>query len=543
MRSPRAALLAALLAAPTLLDCSLMSLDDFGSHGCQTDADCSPAEKALADAKRCERYFCEQGSCVPRHSRETCNGQDDDCDDLIDEGLVVKPHERTGNTVPDAFMDYARPTSTNGDGFVVSGDGSGNAHGFVVRGADADEPTALSFASAAVDPQQDSWHCPSRTVSAGVAASDCTMKAVAVGADDENLVYAAVNTLGCARGQLRVGLATANDPFRIWLGSSEVGEDDPRSNIEVGVDVGSSNGRCSGDSVPDEEQQAVGARSPAVAVLEAYPGGAGALVSWLAASFDLPVASCSSTVDVPVQALGVMVPEDARNEDERWLVGSDKGLPASIGRSSSLQPPAVVGLAAEGDTGRYLVAFPSNNKDDENGVALVFVTVKGAQLSFTEAPFIVAAHADFVGLGQGENGGELALAWRSGCDAKSQLMLALLTVEGSSLKVWKTFLLATGNIVSAPRLLHASDGFRTRGNRGGWYVAWSEQLRPGVGRSRLARVADAPSPTPAEVFTVTSGALGFPLLFPGEHNTVNHGLIIVTDTETPSRPFFEPWCQ
>lgn len=367
------------------------------------------------------------------------------------------------------------------------------------------------------------------------------MESVAVGADEEHLVFAAINTLGCGQGQLRVGLATANDPSRIWLGSSEVGHD-PRSNIEVGVDVDASDPRCSGDSVREEAQEPTGARSPAVAVQDAFPGGSGALVTWLAASVALPVAPCASTVDVPVQALGVMVPEEARNPAQRWLVGSDDGFPASLGRSSSLQPPAVVGLGADGGTARYLVAFPSN-KDGANGVALVRVTVKEARLSFTEASFIFDDHADFVGFGQGDKPGELALAWRSGCDATSRLKLALLTPDGSSPEPPNPLDLATGNIVSTPQLLHTAEGFRASGKRGGWYVAWSEQLQRGVGESRLARVADAHSRTPPEVFTVTTGALGFPLLFPGEDNTVNQGLIIVTSTETSNYPFFGSWCQ
>jgi hypothetical protein len=544
MTSSRASVLAALLAAPTLLDCSLMNLDDFREQRCHDDADCVPAQTAFGDAGRCDSYVCQQGSCVAQHGAEACNGKDDDCNGLIDDGVAVKPHELNGTSSPGAVMAYAVVPSAGATAFVVGGGGGRGtqvaAHGIVVRGAVSGPSARLEYASAALDPGDELQRCPVRTASAGVAASSCGFNEVALGADEEQLVYATISADGCARGQLRVGLAATSEPFRVWLGSTPAGKA-PSSNIEVGVDVGPASGRCSGNSLLDQDGAAAGARSPAVAVLDVSPGGAGALVTWLAADFAAPVAPCSAAVDVPVQALGVMVPEAARNVAQRWLVGSDDGSPLSIGRASSLQPPSVVGLGEKGN-GRYLVAFPAK-KDGEDGIALVFVTLDSPHLSFVEAEFIVDDQPDLATLARGSSDDELALAWRSGCGATSTLKLSFLTAAGSSLDWSPPRSLAVGNVVSKPQILHASDGFTTQGNRGGLYVSWSEEPQRNVSRTRLARLPEAASQRAPEVFTVTSGALGLPLLFPGEDGMVNQGLVTVTGTDRPIVRVFPAWCQ
>ena len=235
------------------------------------------------------------------------------------------------------------------------------------------------------------------------------------------------------------------------------------------------------------------------------------------------------------------MPVEAPDAGQHWLVGSDGGLPASIGQSSSLRPPAVVGLGERGSSGQYLVAFPAKN-DGVDGVALVFVTLKEGQVRFTKGPFIEDDQPDFVALANNPSDGKLALAWRSGCGPTSKLKLALLSAAGNALEGYPLSL-GSGNIISSPQLLHTSDGFTTQGKRGGWYITWSESLVRGVGRTRLARLSDEPSPMPPEIFTVTSGALAFPLLFPGEDNTANHGLMTMTNAETIDIRVFPSWCQ
>lgn len=542
MKTSRAAVLASLLATPTWVGCSLMGLDDFRQQHCRSDTDCLRAERAFGDAARCDLYVCQQGACVPQHGSETCDGKDDDCNGLIDDGIAVTPHELTGTSSSGAVVEYAFGPSGAPTAYVVGGvrsPGEPRPLGTVVNGTVAEQPPVpLVYASAAMaGPGQP---CPANTVSAGVGASVCWFDEVALGADQEQLVYATINTAGCGQGQLRVGLAAASDPFRVWLGSSAAGEP-AQSNIELGVDVG--DGNCSGDSVRDENGAAAGARSPAVAVLDASPSGAGALVTWLAADASAKPASCGAAVDVSVsvEALGVTVPEEARDADQRWLVGADRGLPASIGQSSSLRPPAVVGVGKRGSRGQYLVAFPSKN-EGVGGVTVVSVTLEEGHLRPRQSSFIEDDHPDLVALANNPSGGKVALAWRSGCGLTSTLKLALLGLAGNALDGYPLSL-ATGNITSSPQLLHASDGFATQGERGGWYVTWSEAPSRGVGRTRLARLSDAAAPTGAEIFTVTSGPLGFPLLFPGEDNTANHGLITMTSADTLDIRVFPSWCQ
>jgi hypothetical protein len=511
-------------------------LTDFSEQHCKKDDDCSRAEEEFGDTAQCDYYVCQQGSCVPQHGVEICDGRDDDCNGLIDDALKVMPHELTDTSSPGAIMAYAVAPS-GGTVYVVgsaeSEQGLRRAQGVVVTDRGPELTEELSYASAAMDKD---GGCPVQT-SAGVGASGCGFGDVALGADREQLVYATINTAGCSDGQLRVGLATASDPFRIWLGSSPAGGHQ-RSRIEVGVDVG--DGRCSGVSVPDANGAASGARSPAVAVLDSSPGGAGALVTWLAAGHSkVALPSCGAAVDVPVQALGVMVPEDARNDDQRWLVGSDNGQPIGIGQTSSVRPPAVVGLPAKDGKGSYLVAFPST-EDNTPGLALLFVAVQAQHLESKRALFIPDDHPDLVSLARATSGGTLAVAWRSGCGDASSLKLALLTAEAAPIS---SLSLAAPGLTSKPQLLHASDGFATQNNGGGWYIAWSEQSNSGGGRTQLARVPDAPSAMAPEVFTVTSGAVGLPLLFLGGDNMMKQGLVTVTGSEAPQVPVLVSWCE
>lgn len=526
--------LALWLAAPLLLGCSLMNLDDFSERRCRSDTDCLPAQRSFGDATRCEYYACREGSCVPSPGVEICNHEDDDCDGRIDNGISVLPHEVLDTSSEGVVM--ASAVSPSGARAYVVGGSDALAQGIVVSSTVTEPPFSLRYASAVADGEHPERPCPVMT-SAGVDGSGCRFNDVALAADEEQLVYATINTAGCASGQLRVGLAAASVPFRIWLGSSALGEM-PRSNVELGIDVG--DGQCSGASARGDDGEPAGARSPAVAILDLSPSAAGGLVTWLAARYSPSPAPCGSLADAPVHVLGVLVPKEAQYAEQKWLVGSNEGKPPEIGRSSSLRPPAVVGLTASGSTGHYLVAFPSK-REGADGVALVLVAVRAPELTFTDAGFIADEAPDLVSLGTTSSGDSAAIAWRSGCGAKSTVKLAVITLEKGSLTSSSVLSLAVGSIDAKPQLLHRSDGFTTRRDGGGWYVMWSEKMKQG-GRTRLTRVADDLSSLDAEPATVTTGGVGLPLLFPDHEASLNHGLLTVRSREAPQARVFAGWC-
>jgi len=114
MHGLRGRVCAVFVALAPLLGCSLMGLDDFGAKPCVRNDDCARAKEQLWP-NACGPAVCnvQTGLCEWHEPQETCNGKDDDCDGLIDEGLTL-PAQQASAAVGDerAVVSYAMASTS-----------------------------------------------------------------------------------------------------------------------------------------------------------------------------------------------------------------------------------------------------------------------------------------------------------------------------------------------------------------------------------------------------------------------------------------------
>jgi hypothetical protein len=468
-----------------LWSCSLMGLDDFEANPCRDHLDCEGARRR--DPSSCAKYECHDGMCVKRAEKEVCNGEDDDCNGWIDQG--VTPSVRGANAVAehDSSRSVAVATeSRSRTTYVVLG--GADAEGWIIDGSGlSGSASPLRFnSSSAKQPEQP---CPSRNGPVG-----CAFSEVAVAADDLNLVYAVVNKEGCTAGQLRIGLAHRSaSPFSVWLGKTDQASTDDESNIAFGVDVeevctGASRGARSGALRPT-----LGATRPAVASLDTREGASGALAVWLAFPSSLAqseTALCNEAAEVDVEALGVFVPREERG----WLDGTDAGRPSVLGRTTSVSSPAVVAIPK---TETYIAAFAAM-QDGERGVQLI--SVRSAEKKLDPDPFALDFIADAdvaqvtLAAGRDDDGGsEVGLAWTSACGSSHSLEFLTFrtTAEGTSRS--DVITIETDRTPLNPQLIHVNEGFSALEPAGGWFLLWYELDSGNVREVKFARIADRDS--------------------------------------------------
>jgi hypothetical protein len=531
MRAARVFWLAGLLLLVPLPGCSLMNLDHVDARPCESNRDCARAqERAGLDPTLCGH--CMDGLCDYRHRSEACNGEDDDCDGSIDEGISETAPRRAGNAAP--LESLASATASVGPALTYVAVGGSVRRGFVVteEGND-DQPAELRYDSAVGSPEHP---CPSLD-QAG--ATDCNFEELALAVDGEHLVYATINTLGCGAGQLRVGLADRrgkDSPFTVWLGDPRQPSAKARADLSVGVAARPDS--CTGASLAAADDPPPGARSPAVASIDTVAGGEGALVVWLSArTKQAPSSNCSATLSVPVQALGVHVARGNANS----LLGTDEGTPQPLGNTTSLAPPAVLPLHSPDGVASYLVGFASEEQG-ERGVRLLDVSVAERTLLFEPLAFLPDPFADRVVLAAGVGSeGELTVgvAWTSGCTHASTLHFSAFSRSrpdsASSPLSWEV-----GALRQAPQLLHRQVGFTTSEPRGGWFLLWAEQAA-GAAEVRLARLLDDRS-EPLNLTTLASGAFGHALLLPHGAGSVRVTLLDIDQDDRAQLETFPGWC-
>lgn len=519
--------------------CSLMNLDDFGVGPCTMHSDCEGARKDFPPVpERCGDYRCIEGLCTWQDGRESCNGKDDDCNGAIDDNVSVSPWtvKNTGSA-PTVVAYATAPDSTAT--YVVMG-GAEMAQGLVLEGTSAGKPGTLQYASKLGT----TGECPTQLSNGSIGSATCNFEDVALAVDAKHVIYAALNSYGCAAGQLRIGLAqrTPTAAFTVWLGTRP----DARvatSSIETGVDLDAM-GRCSGASSMEPAQgtpAAPGARSPAVASIDTTPGAAGALAVWLSASRETPAARCTSVESKPVQALAVFVPKNA----EGWLEGSDHGRPLELGRSTSLAAPAVIALDWPKGSASYVVAF-ATEREAQRGVALLRVEARANTLKFTDLHFIEDEAPDQIILAsavQGSSAPELGIAWVSGCGSDGAIKFATLSGFQRTPKISSTVAIPIGDLAFKPALLHGESGFHEGSRAAGWYLLWAEQAATAPQlRVELARFTDELAPQTISQVTLSEGSAAFPLLYRSARSLVNHGLLRLGSEGEMGVEAFEGWC-
>ncbi|HET9929068.1 MAG TPA: hypothetical protein VFQ35_00190 [Polyangiaceae bacterium] len=499
-------------AAPSLalclaafVGCSLMALDDFDAKPCVTDADC-----ALANANylggRCGHYSCVAGLCTPPDGVERCGRGDEDCDGLIDEGDdLVTPVESGGAAEPVPTIAWAFARNPPSSLLVVPGDEA--------LGVTLDEGFARIGAVQPLTFSRDGDPTPCRNHNGQ---SACNAEEVALAVDDEHAVFAAINTLGCAAGQVRLAIGERSDPFSLLVDKSPESLSPAESNLALGVDTDEKD-RCTGASRAADAEGVVarGATRPAIAVNSTASGASGALALWLAAPRDAnqsSVSGCASHDPITVEGIGVFVPLG----EPPWLQGTDGGKPTSFGTTTSLSTPAVLALGESQGGGDYLVAF-AGERDSRPGIVFVRAHVQGAHLSVSLDPLFIADDApeqvtlSLAGTHAGQT--EIGVAWSSGCGAGRMLRFTTRALEtAASGREIAAF--AAPNLASSAQLLHFDTGFATSAPTGGWALTWLDAPATGPSSVRFARIRDTTLQKLNDV-TLRTGAVGVPLMFPG----------------------------
>jgi hypothetical protein len=459
--------------------CSLMHLGDVETPPCKSHRDCASAIRAAGeDPELCLSYLCNAatGFCEPAGS-EHCDAEDNDCDGFIDETLSSEPHEFE-NASELTRETFAYAAGSNGKTYVATTDVDRLEfmRGWVIT---SDDDRSVSGHILHFDFETENGRlqgCPDQN-----GATQCNFAQLAfatftrdldagLGALDERLVMAGINTSGCGKGQLRFGLGSGEDPFGAFQGS--VDDENPLVFGVPSIDA------CN-DGNP-------GASFPALAALERRDT-AQALAVWL----ETPIREAESVLEpTPVQALGLFVPESKRDS----LDATNAGQPDVLGESTCRSAPAVLADARLDGQQRFVVAFPGYDRDT---LGIVVRTV-GFDASPDGELDGVLLHIPETGAGpvalargptEADGSPSVGLAWRAGCGMSTSVgfrTISFRTDGGTSVSA--PVHLATGPIVRGPELVYAEHGFATTDPQSGWFVLWEENLA-GKPRLQLARVA------------------------------------------------------
>ena len=536
--------LAALVTALLASGCSLLGLDDFGAEPCRTDADCAAANTAagIDAAGQCLAYRCdvESGLCEQRprdadgdealdrdlcadleldaaldcddHDRdrspdqpEQCDGIDNDCDQVIDEG--VWPEQEPATVRTGDPQDFALGLGPDGTALIALGQAAdGRSSGLIVRA----QPSAVFENDSACD-----------------LTGNCNFAQAALTTRDALVVALGINRTSCMDGQARVGVGL------VGSAGYQLGLRDPlvSSELRGGVDLAGAR-LCT-----TTEGACEGAHNPAVALLP--PAGNGrerdALALWLARE-----QGCEDSAKNPVQRFALVGMGLRANADATTLRGVPDVHSHRLWAGLTVdQRPALLGFA-DGASGRagHLIAHV-----DERGPLLLYVPRVGAApvLEATQAASLddpSASQVVFAALPEQDLDG-LALAWRSQDEGKPVIRFAGLQLDadaGDDVRLLVRGEVITqplaGQLLSGPALAYAPEGFRTEDPAGGWLLLWSERALDGAGRLLAVRVPEAKPEPIAQPEELASGELAHIFVYPRrakvqlrEHAVLRYGFV------------------
>ncbi len=357
-----------LLISLALGGCSIAALDDFAIPSCAQHADCEPLNTSEGiGAQDGMRYQCEEqpgeGSvrrCVlrPRDddsdgitataaggedcddadaavkpgAAETCNGIDDDCDGVVDDGVPRDEREIAVEVDGGAALAWTEDRAW----FAQDGDAS-----FAPIASSRPTPgELLAMRTSTQAATTAALTVPaSRELTAGCTAPDgrilasCKFRALAVAANDDIAFAGFVDTEGCAAGRLHVGhiALDAMEPAVLMPGPLR------RSVTYRGIDASDD---CTGAGQ--------GATAPAIAIGENDT----ALLAYVGARLD-DERECGSAAAAEVKLLGLYVERDPSGF--AWTTATGEGVPVVLGTTTGAEPPTLLSLGERG----FLVAFVS----------------------------------------------------------------------------------------------------------------------------------------------------------------------------------------
>lgn len=473
-------------------------------RGCEKKARDLDGDRS-ADEKTCAGKLdgpldCDDGDPASRPGNdEVCDGNDNDCDESIDEQVLAANLKRVPAT------DIARADrlsmSESSDAplsLVVTTDVGAYAH-TILRTGEQEETTQSQLQSDLVA----SANC----TKSGDRSVHCTLRDIAIATSGDALIALGIQTSGCDVGSVRLAsrlLQNEEPPY--WDGDSF------DSNLKEGV-------------LRDPVCPAApgGARAPRLAILSGRAGErTEALALWRAASGVAPG---------ELVALGLTV--DARPSAAPRLNAIDGPHGLSFSGPELGQDPAALRAFRDG----FLVAY-----DNAQGLELAFISdlAGGPAAAFERAerlkvPRPGARAPTLAGLSSGTlaEAQGLAVAWRSDERNGSAIHFAPIALHAGKTAAFEheiaDITLASGiQISEGPALVYARSGFThspARGQGGGWVVLWIEQ-QAGTRKLMAVRVAAWDVQTieaPFELFA--DAALKHLFAFAESEHSIGYGIV------------------
>lgn len=459
--------------------CSAFGLGDYDLVDCDPDpTPCRMLDATLPEGE-CRRYSCnESGFGCELHETdgtddgvltEVWDGIDNDCDDWIDEGTAPadQPVDAPIETATDTELRHAVLDDGTLALFLTSPDP-------VV--SDAFRTTRLLMTEEGF--QEPEVLMGERCKDANGRSIECWLSQLAVASTLDALVTVGVQSLGCAAGQVRVGVSTLSQAH---LG---LGEGSEHAGVALDLHDDSSCTRSLGCD---------GAREPAIAVFE-QTDQSEVLCVWRAAT---PSEDGDCVEDNGFALAGAVLPVERSRSATRLRAPTDARSEPLVDEPAT-GAPAIVASTSEEAAG-FFVAFPSGDR-----VELLFFPrlAAGEGLGAPSARgYIEATSASDVALSIGRPAlAGLAVAYRVEQANATELQLTafrMRTGSNASLEPIQApvRLPVRGSLVAGPALSYAATGFAVEDiarASGGWLVTWIEQRSSSPGDRHLiaARIAE-----------------------------------------------------